>query len=188
MAERRMLETYATALHDKTAEVSNLLNSWQDAHPNVADYRVTEALSKLRRVETLLGYLRDNVDPEGDAARAELRRKGFFGEDKPTTQDLVAAASKVLTAAGYTEVVEPIAEADAPRTGFLVEAMNDGKTVFVYHVIDGERMTGAGEVLDYAAALETAGYTGEDDSPIPGVQHSTPTHTTRVIAFPPAQG
>ncbi|MGW9069244.1 hypothetical protein ACWGQT_07340 [Streptomyces yangpuensis] len=184
MAERRMLDTFAGALHGQTQAIEDRLSDWQNANPNVADYRVEEARRCLRRAATLLGYLRDNTDPEGDAARAELRRKGFFGSEKPTTQDLVEAAAKVLTAAGYTEVVEP---ADHTANGFLVEARNDGRTVYVYDVANGRRVNGSAALLDYYAALETAGYTGADNNAVPTIQKSTDYQATHIVAFPPAQ-
>jgi hypothetical protein len=75
MAERRTRVSKRTA-NKAAAEVAELLGTlegWQKRNPNVADYRVTEALEHLRRVSVLVGYLVDDRDPEGDAARAKLR-------------------------------------------------------------------------------------------------------------------
>ncbi|MFD8654971.1 hypothetical protein [Streptomyces mirabilis] len=79
---RRMARDTAETIHGGITTALADLNTWQDQHPNVADYRVTEALQRLGRAETLLSYLVDNTDPEGDAARAHLKASGFFGREE----------------------------------------------------------------------------------------------------------
>lgn len=72
---RRMAEDTAREIHGKIASALADLNTWQEQHPNVADYRVTDALQRLGRAETLLNYLATDTDPEGDAARAAWRAR-----------------------------------------------------------------------------------------------------------------
>jgi hypothetical protein len=72
--------------HHMSAELAGLLRGvtecalegvvkWRETHPDVADWRVETAHSSLIRARQALSYLYRNVDPEGDAARAELMRK-----------------------------------------------------------------------------------------------------------------
>jgi hypothetical protein len=75
MTDRHMDESTAQRLHFHNAENIKILQSWQERHPNVADYRVTEALQALQRAGRVLGYLVDDVDPEGDAARAAWNKR-----------------------------------------------------------------------------------------------------------------
>lgn len=89
------------------------------------------------------------------------------------------AAAKVLRAAGYPQAVGNRVE------GF--EASTYGNAVTVEHVRDGVAVKGAGELLDYANALEAAGYTGLDGSQVPTVERANSTHTTRVVAIPPTE-
>ena len=72
---RRMNEEYAAVLVAMTRALQDSLETWREEHPNVADWRVEEAHSKLARVARVLTYLWQDEDPEGDAARAELMRK-----------------------------------------------------------------------------------------------------------------
>jgi hypothetical protein len=70
---RRMAEDAARSILAKVAGALAEAEEWQAAHPNVADWRVTELLAKLRRARTMGDYLLANTDPEGDAARAAIR-------------------------------------------------------------------------------------------------------------------
>ncbi|MEU9405720.1 hypothetical protein AB0E08_08435 [Streptomyces sp. NPDC048281] len=70
---RRMAQGTAESIHASITSALDELTAWKAAHPNVADWRIEEAATKLGRVQRLIGYLRDDTDPEGDAARARLR-------------------------------------------------------------------------------------------------------------------
>jgi len=84
MAERRTRVSKRTA-NKAAAEVAALLGTlerWQKSHPDAADYRVTESLQHLRRVSVLVRYLVEDIDPEGDAARAQLRQRDKKREER----------------------------------------------------------------------------------------------------------
>jgi hypothetical protein len=68
----------AASLKERTGSALADLDQWREEHPNVADWRVEEARRMLARATTLLGWLHDDRDPEGDAARAQLQASGFF--------------------------------------------------------------------------------------------------------------
>lgn len=56
-------------------DVLDTLEGVQAAHPNIADYRLTEALSAARTLARYLGYLASGEhSPEFTAAMAQARR------------------------------------------------------------------------------------------------------------------
>jgi hypothetical protein len=71
----------AASLKERTSSALADLDQWREENPRVADWRAEEARRLLSRATTLLGYLHDDRDPEGDAARAKLRESGFFDQD-----------------------------------------------------------------------------------------------------------
>ncbi len=75
MPERRMNEDYADAMLVNANTVKGALLAWRTGHPHVADWRVESAYTAACRLVALLSYLEKDIDPEGDAARAELLRK-----------------------------------------------------------------------------------------------------------------
>lgn len=89
------------------------------------------------------------------------------------------AAAKVLRSAGYPQAQGHTTD------GFETSAY--GAAVIVHHVEGGVPAKGAAQVLDYMNALDAAGYTGTDGSPVPTVERASNAHTTRVVAIPPKQ-
>lgn len=57
------------------AAAAVMIDRRQARHPNWADWRMEQLKLHLHRATILAGWLHDGVDPEGDAARAGLRRK-----------------------------------------------------------------------------------------------------------------
>lgn len=92
-------------------------------------------------------------------------------DEETEPQDAATAAATVLRAAGYSSF----------------EAVNEGDAAVIYHLADGERVKGAGELLDYGNALETAGWSGPGEHVIPMTESATATHTTRLVAIPPTE-
>lgn len=78
--DRRMDKEFAQQLATMAMMAAVRLSVWRSDHPSVADYRVEQALEALTRAGTLLGYLREDTDPPGDAARAELAKSRRFNE------------------------------------------------------------------------------------------------------------
>jgi hypothetical protein len=91
--ERRMPEDFARTNLRLVEAVMARLQSWQDAHLDVSDYRVTGALSEAAKLRSYLRYLADDTTPDLDAARRELIASGFF-EGEP---DSGALTGHVLT-------------------------------------------------------------------------------------------
>jgi hypothetical protein len=79
----RMAADYAASTEALVLAALDRVAAWQDGNPHIADYRVTEAHQALVRAGRLLSYLKDGTDPEGDAARVQLKASGFFGPDAP---------------------------------------------------------------------------------------------------------
>lgn len=102
MAERRMDKDTAKRIKTQIGDAVLGLTAWKTNHPAVADYRVEEALTGLRRANTLLGYLVDDTAPEGDAARASLGASGFFDDETGTDDSAPATLSERLAADGVT--------------------------------------------------------------------------------------
>jgi len=67
----RQMDVLSAYLHT----ASGLLEERQARHPDWADWRMEQLKLHLRRATILAGWLHDGVDPEGDAARAGLRKK-----------------------------------------------------------------------------------------------------------------
>lgn len=79
--DRRMPEDFARANLRLLEAVLHRVQHWQDTHPNVADYRVTGALDEGRKIRSYLQYLADDITPDLDAARRQLKADGFFSQE-----------------------------------------------------------------------------------------------------------
>ncbi|MFI0967147.1 hypothetical protein ACH4S8_38035 [Streptomyces sp. NPDC021080] len=110
MARRMEIET-AESIHGRITAALTELTGWQNDRPDVADYRVTEALQALCRAQTLLGHLRDDRNPEWDTARAALDKRNAEGMADAVWADLrdcarVADVSPTRDSDTYTEPTE----------------------------------------------------------------------------------
>ncbi|ONK10403.1 hypothetical protein [Streptomyces sp. MP131-18] len=76
MNERRMDEGTAALARATAEHARTLLDQWQHEYPNVADYRINDALSGLRLAVKALDHLyRDEQYPEHVAARQALAER-----------------------------------------------------------------------------------------------------------------
>lgn len=67
------------ALAEHIAAAKGLLARHQERHPDHADWRVSELQYRLGRCAVLTRYLREDIDPEGDSARAGLMDRLGYG-------------------------------------------------------------------------------------------------------------
>lgn len=145
---RHMAEKTAEGIHGSITAALAELNNWQNNHPNVADYRVEEAAANLRRAQRLLGYLRDDTDPEGDAARAQLRQRDTEREER---------AAREMGGAVWTDLHTYARVVDTPPTALfhyssrdVTLTRNEHGTVFAT-IVEGP---GTGRAWDGSTAQE----------------------------------
>lgn len=94
--DRRMSFDFARVNERLTRVVLARLLHWQDTHRDVADYRVTDALSHLRKAADLLQQLSDDTTPDLDRARQELAASGFFGPENDDSEPRPDAPSHTV--------------------------------------------------------------------------------------------
>lgn len=119
-------------------------------------------------VRDVYGYFRSMYVPESGERNAD-KLISFH-----PVEEVEKATRQVLREAGFKRASGILSGGN----GYEVTVARDASKVFVYHVAEGERVKGAGELLDYYSALEAAGFSDVE------TQAATEKHTTRVRATP----